>query len=141
MGDHSGSTRFRVQFESALQAYEKQVGITLAEHPLAVQLQNCHSVEPITTLLKYKALADSDLQGSDTIMKSIESSVSILCTLSATASFGEAIGLVCQHVPIRLFHIANEFLQPLPPAKAIIAGLAILLAVCTVLQFLWAYLL
>ena len=141
MSNHPASTRFRAHFESALHAYQETTGVILVEHPLAMQLKNSHSVDSFTTLLRHEARAFSDLQGSDTIMKSIESSVSILCTLSATASFGEAIGLVCQHVPIRLFHIANEFLQPLPPAKAIIAGLAILLAVCTVLQFLWAYLL
>jgi len=37
------SARFQVLFESALQAYKKRTGITLAEHPLTVELESCHS--------------------------------------------------------------------------------------------------
>jgi hypothetical protein len=47
MADHSGSDP--LSFESALQAYQKKTGITLAQHPIAVNLQSCHSVEEITT--------------------------------------------------------------------------------------------
>ena len=52
MTDHSASHRFQALFESALQAYESKTGITLAQHPLAVDLQDCHSVDDITTLLQ-----------------------------------------------------------------------------------------
>jgi len=93
----SESTRFRAHFESALQAYQKTTGITLAEHQLAVRLQNCDSIDSITTLFKYEARSFSDLQGGDRIMKSIESTVSILYRLSATPSLGDVIGLVCQN--------------------------------------------
>jgi hypothetical protein len=34
------------------------------------------------------------------------------------------------------FYIADGFLQPHPPGKAILAGLAILFHVCVVLQYL-----
>jgi len=97
MADYSGSTRFRARFMSALQAYKQTTGVTLIEHPLTVQLQNCHSVESITTLLKYEARPFSGLLGSDGILTSIESIVSILSTLSSSAPFGEAIGLVRQN--------------------------------------------
>jgi hypothetical protein len=97
MTDHSWSTRFRARFMFALQAYKQTTGVTLIEHPLAVQLQNCHSVESITTLLKYEARPFSGLLGSDGILTSIESIVSILSTLSSSAPFGEAIGLVRQN--------------------------------------------
>ena len=100
MTDHSGSTRFWARFMSSLQAYKQTTGVTLIEHPLTVQLQNCHSVESITTLLKYEARAFSDLTGSDRIMESIESIVSIVSTLCSTASLGEAIGLVRQNAPM-----------------------------------------
>ena len=105
----------------------------LVEHSLAMQLKNSHSVDSFTTLLRHEARAFSDLQGSDTIMKLIESTVSILYTLSATASLGEANGLVRQNVPMGCSTSLMNFLQPFPPAKAILAGLAILLAVCSVL--------
>ncbi len=97
MADHSRSTRFRARFMSALQAYKQTTGVTLIEHPLTVQLQNCHSVESITTLLKYEARPFSGLLGSDGMLTSIESIVSILSTLSSSAPFGEAIGLVRQN--------------------------------------------
>jgi hypothetical protein len=38
MTDQSGSTRFRELFDSALRAYEKETGVTLAIHQLAVKL-------------------------------------------------------------------------------------------------------
>jgi hypothetical protein len=96
MADRSASTRVRALFEFALQAYEKKTGITLTKHPLAVQLQSCHTVESITGLVQDQALAFCEFQGKDRIMKSIKSTVSILTTLSATACLGDAIGLVRQ---------------------------------------------
>jgi len=62
-------------------------------------------------------------------MKSIKSIVSILATLSATASLGDTIGLVSQKGADSVFHISDRFLQPFHPVKAIYAGLAILLVV------------
>ena len=94
MADQSGSTHFRTRFESALQAYHKTTSVVLAEHPLAVGLQNCYSVESVTTLLKHETQAFSDLSGSDRIMDLMKSIVSILFALSAAAPFGDAIGLV-----------------------------------------------
>jgi hypothetical protein len=94
---HSGSTRFREIFEAALRTYQTTTGVTLTEHPLAIQVQSCRSVESIATRLKDEARAFGNLQGSDTIMKSIESTVSILSTLPVTTTLGEASGLVRQN--------------------------------------------
>jgi hypothetical protein len=94
MADQSGSTRFRELFESALQAYEKKAGVTLAEHPLAIQLQTCESVESITTVLQGQAQLFSEYRGRDKVMKSIKNTVSIMSRLSATASLAVDIGLV-----------------------------------------------
>jgi hypothetical protein len=60
----------------------------------------------------------------------LKRTVNVLYTLSTSAVLGEGIGLVCVysfhwHVPLNLL-----FLQPFPPAKAIFAGLGILLGVC-----------
>jgi hypothetical protein len=130
MGDHSGSTRFRVLFEPALRAYEKKTSITLAEHPLAVQLHSCHSIESITSVLLGEAQAFGEFGGSDRVIKSIKNTVSILSTLFSTASLDDAMGLVCQKVLMACSTALTVFLQSFPPAKAIYAGLAILLAVC-----------
>jgi hypothetical protein len=94
MADQSQSTRFRARFVSALQAYHQTTGISLAEHPLVVQLQNTNSVQFITTILKNEAQASSHLLGGDRIMNFLESTVSMLFSLSATTSLGSAIGLV-----------------------------------------------
>ncbi len=129
MGDQSGSSHFHELFESAFQSYETNTGISLAKHPLAEQLQSCQSVEDITALVQGQASTFGELRGNDRIMKSIKSTVSILTTLSATASLGDTIGLVSQKGTDSVFHIPDVFLQPFHPVKAIYAGLAILLAV------------
>jgi hypothetical protein len=88
MTTHSVPSRFRALFESALQDYEQKTKINLAKHPLAEQLEKCHSVADITAFLQEQALA---LGGSDKIMKSIERTAGALCKLSGMA---DAIGLV-----------------------------------------------
>ena len=96
MGDQLESTRFRALFESALQTYDEQTGITLAEHPLTVQLRNCRSVGAITSLLQDQIPPSSDLERNHKIMTSIKSTISILATLSTAPAFAWAIGLVRQ---------------------------------------------
>ena len=95
MADHSTSN-VRALFDTALQTYEKKVGVTLVEHPLAVQLQSCHSVESITTFLQDQVQAFNDFRESDRVIKSIKSTISILTKFSATASPALDIGLVRQ---------------------------------------------
>jgi hypothetical protein len=94
MADQSRSTFFEALFESALQAYEKMTGITLAQHPLAIQLQSCHTVYDITVLLQGQVRAFSDSQASNRIMKAIKATVSVLTPLSNTASIADAVSLV-----------------------------------------------
>ena len=97
MSGQSGSAHFQILFDTALQAYEKHTGVPLAEHPLAAQLQDCHNIESITTLLQHQAKDFSDFRGKIRIMKLIESTVSILSTLSANSALGGSIGLVRQN--------------------------------------------
>jgi hypothetical protein len=103
MGDQLGSTHCRVLFGSALQAYETDTGLKLAEHPLAMQLQSCRSIESIVTLLQQHARAFGDFRGYDRIRELIERTVSILFTLSRTGVLGASIGLVRQIMLIRRF--------------------------------------
>ena len=98
MGDQSESSRFQELFESALQDYQHQTGISLPEHPLAQQLQNCNSVESIITILQQQANAFSEFRGRDGILKSLKNITSVLCKLSATAGLDDAVGLVCWEV-------------------------------------------
>ena len=97
MADHSGSPpRFRTLFQSALQSYEEKAGVKLADHPLALQLQNCHTVESTTAVLQGQVQGSSEFPGGDRVMMSIQSTASILIRLSATASLAADIDLVRQ---------------------------------------------
>jgi hypothetical protein len=114
MADQSRFTSFRARFEAALQPYQQTTGVTLAEHPLTVQLQNPHSIvcsiENITVILKYEARALNDRLRTARIMDLIESTVSLLFTLSSTTSFRDAIGLVRKKASIARFRISDRFL-------------------------------
>jgi hypothetical protein len=94
MTDQSASSHLQVLFEAALQDYEKKTGIALAEHPLADRLQNCDSVESVTAVFHEQTQAFSEFRGKDKVLKPLKKAVSILCKLSATANFGQNIGLV-----------------------------------------------
>jgi len=132
MANQPGCSRFRALFKSALQSYEKKAGVTLVDHPLALQLRSCDSVESITAFLQGQAPAFDEFQGRDRAMNAIKSTVSILTRLSETASLSIDIGLVRLHALVAC-STALTALQPFPPVKAIHVGLAILLAVCAIL--------
>jgi len=134
MADQSASPRFHALVVSALQAYESKTGVTLAQYPLAVQLQSCLSAGDVTILLQSRAHAFSDCYATDKIMKSIKTTVSILAQFSNAATLTDAVGLVRQNAPCWCFTSLTAFFKTLfPPAKAIQAGLGVLLDVCTVL--------
>ena len=100
MTDQPGSARFQALLESALQEYEKKPGVVLADwkDSLAIQLQRCHSLDDITTLLRDKMQAFNDNRQRDRIFKSIKATVSILTPVSAIASIAGDAGLVWQKV-------------------------------------------
>ena len=97
MAYQAGSARFQAFFESALHAYDRRAGVTLAQHPLAVRLQRCRSTEDITTLLQGKAQAFGDVRASDKITKSIKATMSSLIPLSNAATLADAVGPVRQN--------------------------------------------
>jgi len=93
MGDQSQSSRFQALFEYALKDYQSQTGTILADHPLALQLQNCGSIESVTAVLQAQVRAFSEFRGDDgKIMKSLNHVVSVLYLLPASTALGEAIG-------------------------------------------------
>ena len=94
MGGQPGSSRLQVLFEAALHDYERETGIVLDKHPLAAQLQNCDSVESVTAVLFEQTQAISDFERKDGVLKPLKRVVSVLHDLSATADFGQHIGLV-----------------------------------------------
>jgi hypothetical protein len=118
MDCNSGSARFHMLFESALQAYEKKTGIKLAEHPLAIQLQRCDSVDDITALLQGRAEAFNDFQGSDRIMKSIKTTVSILTPLSDALILADTVGLVSQEALMEYLTSLIVFADIIPACES-----------------------
>jgi hypothetical protein len=105
MGDQSTSTRLRALFEFNLQAYKNKTGIALVQHPFAVQLQNCHTVESIAAIVQGQSSAFSEFKGQGRIAESVKNIISIITAVSATTLLRDIIGdLVCQkgadvHVP------------------------------------------
>ena len=76
MAHQSESARFKTFFELALQVYEEKAGVSLAQHPLAIKLQSCDSIEAITDFMQDQAQVFRHFQGSDQIMESIKMIVS-----------------------------------------------------------------
>jgi hypothetical protein len=124
MADQSVSSRHQTPFELALQDYEINTKISLAEHPLAQELEECHSVESTITLLQDQARSFGEFRGKHRVMKSIESTVSFLYKLSSTAALDDGISLVRQKTLMSVFHVSDIVLQ------ALHTGLGVLLAVC-----------
>ncbi len=129
MADQSGSAHFQAVFDSALEAYEKKAGVKLAQHPLAMELQNCDCVDSIITLLRGQA---QDFRHKERIMKSINTIVSILTPLSLVTSLPDTVGLVRRTTLMVCLASLNIFSQNFPPATAIHTGIGILLDVCTI---------
>ena len=92
MSDDSGSARFQVLFEASLKEYEKQMDITLDKHPLTEQFQHCDSVESVFAIFQKLVYTRSKFRGFNPrvnrIMKSLNSSVSVLCALSVGVNLG-----------------------------------------------------
>ena len=93
MEDQYRPTRFVALFASTLQAYTESTGISLAEHPLALQLQNYHSVEVITALLQDQTRMSSNFRENVRLEGSTRA-IPNLSTLSITAPLDWAIDLV-----------------------------------------------
>ena len=118
MADQTPSGCLQALFESALQAYERKTGITLAQHPLALKLQSCDSVEDITTLLQGQAKAFNDSRANDKIMKAIKTTVSILTPISDAASLADTVGLVRQGELIPCLTSLTIFVDNIPTCES-----------------------
>jgi len=95
MVEQSGSAQFQALLASAIRTYEQRVGVTLGdlEHPLAVQLQGCHSVDDMTALLQDQATVN-DFPQRDKFVKSIKAIVSTFNPISSGVSDADNVGLV-----------------------------------------------
>ena len=56
MSQSSSPSTFRYLFNAALQDYKDKPGKSLVDHPFAKQLQECDSVQSVSTILEEQAL-------------------------------------------------------------------------------------
>ena len=103
-----------------MQAYEKKASVTLAdsEDSLATQLQCCHSVDDIATLLQGQAQAIDDFQQRDRIFKSIRTTVSFLSPISSLVSVADNVSLVRRKVLMVCFTYLTVFTDITPACKS-----------------------
>jgi fungal STAND N-terminal Goodbye domain len=96
MSQPSSSSSIRSLFDAALQDYAAQTGTKLRDHPLAKELQNCDSLDSISSVLQKEAQRFHEFRGDDgKIMKSLKSVVHVLYNFSTGSALGEGIGIVC----------------------------------------------
>ncbi|KAH8992857.1 hypothetical protein EDB86DRAFT_1424300 [Lactarius hatsudake] len=108
--DTFSESNLRSLLETALREYEKKTGTKLLDNTLTIKLQSCNSADAISDVLQEQAQAFHEFRGNDgKVTRWLKRTVHILHTLS-TSALGEGVGL------------------PFPPAKAIFAGIGILLA-------------
>ncbi len=124
------STSFQPILDAALADYSKQVGIDLANHPLADSLRSCGSPDDVLELLEDRAKEFKDFRdGNRKLLNWLSPVVKVVHTLSAV--LGASITLVSRKssfFPCAFFH---HFCCQVPfePAKAIFAGVDVLIAV------------
>ena len=94
MSPPSSSVSFEGLFNAALQEYQNQTKIKLAEHPLAKKLETCKSVDSITSILQEQAQIFGGFKDDGKIMKFLRSSVDVLYTLTNSTTLGQVVALV-----------------------------------------------
>ena len=96
MNDPS-SARLHLLFDASLQSYEKQTRLKLVDHPLVLELENCHTVDSIMEVLQNKACTFTRFrEDGGKIMRSVKRVVHVLHALSTNSVLGEGCALVCR---------------------------------------------
>ena len=90
-------------FNAALQAYKKKTGKDITSHPLATELQSCHSPDAVLAVLRTKIPSlDQSQSGDERFAKCLTPIINVL--YSFTATVGDGVGLVIVTVsPCREF--------------------------------------
>jgi len=92
MATISEPSMFESLFQSALEEFEKETKINLAEHPLAAQLESCNSVESITELLHNQARTFHQFRGNGNKFMTV-----LNHTIQGLHMLGGAVGFVCRN--------------------------------------------
>ena len=95
----ASSPSLQLLFDAALQSYEKQSGMKLIDHPLARQLENCHSVDSIMDILQQQVHVLIEFRGGNgKVMNSLKRVVHVLLGLSTNTILSGGISLVSRMV-------------------------------------------
>ena len=93
MSQPFSSSSFQALFGAALKDYENRTGIGLVNHPIAKQLEDCHSLDSINVILQEQAKGFCKFRGDNgRLMKSLKCSIDVLYTISTV--LGEGISVV-----------------------------------------------
>lgn len=88
------SSNFQLVFDDALKAYERRTKKDLLTHPLAAQLQHCHSPSSILDVLQQQVQELNQSQRrNERWTRWLDPTVKVLHTFSET--LGEGVALVC----------------------------------------------
>ena len=119
-------------FEFALEEYEKETGIDLLKHPLAIRLERCNSVDTLTQAVEEEAQAFLEFRGDNNkVMTLLKNVLPVIHKLSSTVVLGEAIGLICR-IPVDescVFSFLTRFRQTPPFARMTHTSIGVLLSV------------
>jgi hypothetical protein len=95
----SSSSNFQPIFNNALKVYERRTKKDLLAHPLAAQLQACDTPSSILAVLQQQVQEfDRSQSGDDRLTNWLDPTVNVLYSLSASATLGEGVGLVCSRI-------------------------------------------
>ncbi len=127
----ASSARFQLIFNNALDEYKKRTKNDLTAHPLAAELQLCDCPSAVLTVLQDQIGELEQSRGNDKkLTKWLGPTVNVLYALSAT--LGEGVGLVNSKILFRSSEVSS-LSQVFSPAKAVFAGIGVLLIVSTLL--------
>jgi hypothetical protein len=135
------SPELKSLLEDALNEFENRAGTNLIQHQIIDRLKDCESPDSVIEVLREQAEAFGNFRGDDgKVMIWLKRTVDVLHTISTSGVLSEGIGLVCIYSfhLTRMHHRNTLSLQPFPPAKAIFAGIGILLGVCAIVGFIQA---
>ena len=80
-------------FNAALQAYKKKTGKDITSHPLATELQSCHSPDAVLAVLRSQIPSlDQSQSGDERFATCLAPIVNVLYAFTAT--LGDGVGLV-----------------------------------------------
>ena len=131
----TSSSNFQAIFNNALKVYERRTKKDLLAHPLAAQLQTCDSYCSILSVLQQQVQELNQSQSSnEKLTKWLDPTVKVLYTFSET--LGEGVSLVCPVISESEICILILIFQVFSPAKAIFAGIGVLLSVRILLNTL-----